>query len=259
MNKHKVGRLLNSVRTEWEKIRPQNLKLVRVENADDASSPTKVYLYNYIGGFDGVTARMVVDELDSLEGELELHINSGGGDLFEGVAIYNAFKNYGGKVVSYIDGVAASAASFVAMAGDEVIIEKNATMMIHDGQGMVIGNAQDMFDAGEILNMLSDTIAEMYADKTGESKEDIRTLMKAETWFNAEEAVELGLADKINGEEDGSKDTEETAAATNRLDLKLFSYKNSKNGPRTSTGPHDDLPEAFDVDGLRDALKGAFA
>lgn len=247
MNRHRAERLLNDIRSRVQMFYKSTgaQRGFRAE-ANNNGSPSSVYLYNTIGGFEGTSAKDVVDTLAELEGPLDLHINSGGGDIFEGVAIHNAFKNYPGKVTSYVDGVAASAASFVALAGEEVVVEKNATMMIHDGQGMVIGNEDDLREAADVLGMLSNTIAEMYAEKMGLEVEEVRTLMKAETWFTAQEAVDKKLADRINGDSPAPEEP------TNKLDLSIFNYKST---PTT----RKDNPPAFDVDGLRDALKGVFA
>lgn len=248
MNMHKVGRLLNNIRTEWEKVRQPGSKVIEVKNA---STRPQMYLYDMIGGFDGITATMVVNTLAQLEGDLDLHINSRGGDIFEGVAIHNAFKNYAGNIEVYIDSMAASAASFVAMAGDKIIIEKNAQMMIHEARATVFdATIEEIDEVKDLMETLNDVIAEMYADRAKADKDHIRALMKAETYFTATEAVEIGLADEING----------VPATTNAFDLSLFNYTTTTvtNTATDQEGPHDH-PPAVDVDGLRDALKGAFA
>jgi ATP-dependent protease ClpP protease subunit len=137
-----------------------------------------------------------------------LHINSGGGDVFDAVAIYSGLRNHKATVNVAVDGIAASAASFIAMAGDTVGIEKPARMMIHDASGLVIGNASDMRDMAELLDDVSDTIAEIYADRAGESTDTWRGRMKSETWYSAQQAVDAKLADSIIGNK--------PAEATNR-------------------------------------------
>ena len=216
--------------------------------AGTAGAPSSIYLYDYIGGWDGVSAKDMVATLAELSGDVDLHINSGGGDIFEGVAIYTALGSYSrGTVRSYIDGIAASAASFVALAGSEVIVEAPATMMIHDGWGFTIGNEQDHLDAAGVLGKLSGTIAEMYAKKAGGTAEEWRTKMRAETWYTAAEAVADGLADRIAGQD--------AAAPANAFDLSVFNYA----GRALAAAPviYNEA-QPFDVDALRDALKGAF-
>ncbi|MFW5899545.1 MAG: phage major capsid protein, partial [Jiangellaceae bacterium] len=130
----------------------------------------------------------------------DLHVNSPGGLVFDGVAIYSALRNHPATVDVSIDGLAASAASFVAMAGDSIAIEKPAKMMIHDAAGLVIGNAADMLEMATLLDELSDTIADIYAERAGGTAEQWRQRMRDETWFSAQQAVEAGLADQINND-----------------------------------------------------------
>lgn len=178
------------------------------------ASTSSIYLYDAIGGWDGIQATDVIQALSGL-GDVSVHINSGGGDIFEGVAIHNAFKNHRGVVTMYIDGVAASAASFIAMAGARIVIEPNATMMIHDGHGLVAGNAKDMRDAADVLDMLSDTIADMYIARTGKgtTKEWRKKMSTKDSWYNAQQALDEGLVDEIAG-----------SSASNTLDLSIFNY-----------------------------------
>lgn len=188
----------------------------RVENS--AQNASKVYLYDAIGGWDGVLAKDVIAAITGL-GDFDLHVNSPGGDIFEGVAIHNAIKNHPGTVTAYIDGVAASAASFIVMAADEVVIEANASMMIHDGWALTIGNAADHRESAALLDMLSDTIAGMYYNKTGRDRKEWREQMAEDTWYSAAEAVEAKLADRIMGDKP-TEDDDDTASAG--LDLTLF-------------------------------------
>lgn len=253
MNQHQQAQLMKTIRGRVEMFHSNTgtERGFRVSNSTDTH--TDVYVYDYIGGWDGVLAKDVVGALAQINGHVNLHINSGGGDIFEGVAIYNAFKNHTGGVTAYVDGVAASAASFIAMAAEKVIIEANATMMIHDGMALCMGNEQELADASALVGKLSDTIAEMYAGKAGGEAKDWRKKMRAETWYNADEAVMDGLADEVNGAASGT---------TNKLDLAIFNYT----GQATQPAPQKLAPAAslvtappLDMDGLRNALKGAFA
>lgn len=170
----------------------------RIENR--ASNLAEVYLYEEIGMW-GISAKDFVADLRGLKAErIELHINSAGGSIFEGVAIYNALLNHPAHVVSIVDSLAASAASFIAMAGEEIEIEKTGRMMIHDGSGGVIGTAKDLREHADLLDGLSAMIAEIYSDRAGGTIEHWRDLMLAETWFSASEAVEAGLANRVAGD-----------------------------------------------------------
>lgn len=183
----------------------------RIENLAGADS-ARIYLYDEIGLW-GITAADFVRELEAIDAErIDLHINSPGGDVFDGVAIYNALRNHSSTVVTYIDGLAASAASFIAQAGTPVRVARNATMMIHDASGLCYGNAEDMLAMAELLEAASDNIADIYAQRSGTVKQ-WRKAMRAETWYNnGAEAVEAGLADEVY--EPGDSPTDRIPAKT---------------------------------------------
>lgn len=163
---------------------------------NSTTGPTEVMIYDEIG-FLGVTAQDFVKDLQDIQGPIDLHINSKGGDVFDGIAIYEALKNRTDPVNVFIDSLAASAASFIAMAGDHISIGRNAQMMIHDAQGMAIGNAKDMKDIAELLDKASNNIADIYMQRAGGTVEQWRTAMRDEKWYSAQEAVATGLADEI--------------------------------------------------------------
>ncbi|MFN6549496.1 head maturation protease, ClpP-related [Mycolicibacterium septicum] len=151
-------------------------------------------------GLGGMSAAQIADQLEAITApELDIRINSPGGSVFDGIAIYNAIERHPAKVTMYIDGLAGSAASFIAMAGDEIVINRYAKMMIHDASGIVVGAAADMGAMAGVLNMLSQTIAQVYADRAGGTTEQWRQAMLTETWYSAEDAVQAGLADRISG------------------------------------------------------------
>jgi ATP-dependent protease ClpP protease subunit len=160
----------------------------------------EVFIYEEIGMW-GVSAKDFVAELRGLKADqIELHINSNGGAVFDGVAIYNALINHPARIVSIVDGIAASAASFIAMAGEEIEIEKTGRMMIHEASGVAMGNAADLRELADLLDGLSDTIAEIYADRAGGTVQEWRDRMLATTWYTASEAVEAGLANRVAGD-----------------------------------------------------------
>lgn len=190
----------------------------------EGESKPKIYIYDEIG-FWGTEASEFVNQLNDIDAdELELHLNSPGGEIFDGLAIYNALKQHKANVSVYVDGFAASAASFIAQAGDEVIMARNAQLMIHDGIAFAYGNEQDMLDTAKLLSDLSDNIADIYAYRAGKrgfatTLEDFRALMRQEVWYNGKEAVEAGLADTVL-----DHDEEEAEEAKNKWDLGLYNY-----------------------------------
>lgn len=168
----------------------------RISNA--APTETAVHIYDVIGGWDGITAADFVRDLAAIDTKtIALHINSPGGDVFDAIAIHAALVNHPATVNVRIDGLAASAASFIAQAGDTIGIEKPATMMIHDASAVAWGNAADMREAAEFLDRVSNSIAGIYADRAGGDAGDWRTAMLATTWYSSAEAVAAGLADSV--------------------------------------------------------------
>lgn len=166
--------------------------------ATPVNDVTAIYLYEEIGGWFGIGATDFVAELNAITTtNIDLHINSGGGSIFDGVAIMTALARHSAEITVYVDGIAASAASFIAMAGDRIVMEPAATMMIHDGLGSTLGNEADHLKSAAILGKLSDTIASVYARRAGGDLATWRETMRAETWYNAEEAVAAGLADEV--------------------------------------------------------------
>lgn len=165
---------------------------------------------------DEVTPKLFKDELNSGDGDITVWINSPGGDVFAAAQIYNMLRDYKGSVTVKIDGLAASAASVIAVAGDTVLMSPVAMMMIHNPATLAIGNAKDMEKAIGMLNEVKESILNAYEDKTGLKRSKLSKMMDDETWFNAKKAVELGFADRIlfvkdeepEEEEDDEKPTE---------------------------------------------------
>jgi ATP-dependent Clp protease, protease subunit len=145
---------------------------------------------------DEVGAKGFIDQLKPL-GDIDLHINSNGGSVPAASAIYNALRRHPGTVDVYVDGMALSAASFIAMAGRKVIMPANAVMMIHDPASEVWGNAAMMRRAADMLDKFKVGLVEAYREKSGLDAEKVGQMMSGETWMTAEEAVNLGFADEI--------------------------------------------------------------
>lgn len=154
---------------------------------------------------DEVTPQLFKDELNTGNGNITVWINSPGGDVFAAAQIYNMLRDYKGSVTVKIDGIAASAASVIAMAGDTVCVSPVAMMMIHNPATMAMGEAKDMQKAIAMLNEVKESILNAYEFKTGLTRARLSHMMDDETWFNAKKAVELGFADKILFDSDEEK------------------------------------------------------
>lgn len=160
--------------------------------------PAELWIYDEIGPSSGITAQAVASVLKQVaaERQLKIRLNSPGGSAFDGIAIYNLLQQRG-RVVVDIDGMALSAASLIAMAGDEIRMAENAMVMIHDPWTLTIGDANDHRDAATRLEKLSGTLVSTYAARTGQSEEKVAGMMSAETWMTSAEALELGFATSV--------------------------------------------------------------
>ena len=150
---------------------------------------------------DDVCPQAFRDELESAQGNVTVQINSPGGDVFAAAQIYNMLRAYKGKVTVFIDSLAASAASVIAMAGDEVEISPVGMIMIHNPSTLAWGDHNEMERTAATLNEIKEAIINAYQAKTHLSREKLSDLMEQETWMNANKAVEMGFADRIRGEE----------------------------------------------------------
>ena len=168
---------------------------IQAKTADTA----EISIYDEIGGW-GISAQQFAKDFKALGNNLKqinLHIHSPGGDVFDGIAIYNLLKNHPANKTVTIDGLAASMASVIAMAGTEIIMPENAMMMIHKPWGVQGGDADDMRKYADLLDKVEDTLIPAYAAKTGKSAEELAEMLAAETWLNGKECVEHGFADKL--------------------------------------------------------------
>jgi ATP-dependent protease ClpP protease subunit len=177
------------------------------------NSAAELMIYGRIGGggfFDeGIGAADVAALLrEAGAGPIDVRINSGGGDVFDGIAIHSLLARHPGTVTVYIDGLAASAASFIALAGHRIVSARNAFMMIHDGMTGTYGNADTHRASADLLDKVSANIADMYAERAGEDVEHWRNLMTVNgedgTWFTGQEALEAGLVDELTEVPDDS-------------------------------------------------------
>jgi len=167
-----------------------------IENKADKSAD--VYIFNEIGDY-GVTAQDFISEIKDLKNTpINLRINSLGGDVFDGMAMYNVIKRREAKTTVYIEGIAASIATIIALGADEVVMAENSLFMIHNAWGGAMGEAEDMRKTAATLDKISSELTDIYRKKTGLSYDAISNMMSDETWLNAEEAYELGFVDTIS-------------------------------------------------------------
>lgn len=191
------------------------------------------------GEMFGVSASEFSTVLDDLPDNIDtiaLRINSPGGEVYEGLAIMNALRAHPARIVAHIDGIAASAASFLAVSADELVMSPHSELMIHEAWGMAVGNADDLRAMASNLERHSVNIASIYDEKAGGGVDFWRDAMRAESWYSAAEAVEAGLADRVDGV-DGT-------GARNTFDVSAFRYASRAEAPapKISTDPPDLSP-----------------
>jgi ATP-dependent protease ClpP protease subunit len=231
----------------------------RIANAaGDDQRPATVHLFDEIG-YWGTSAGDFINELKAITAPtIELRVNSPGGEIFEGYAIYNALAGHPAEITAYVDGLAASAASFIVQSADRIIMQETSQMMIHDGIGFVFGNASDFREQADLLDKLSGQIADIYAARTGIPAADWRTAMLAETWYTAAEAVDAGLADEVAPMKRRSSASSNVAAhdvLSQLWDLSVFRYAGREAAPApTTTGATRTTPAPVDTLGPLETL-----
>jgi ATP-dependent Clp endopeptidase proteolytic subunit ClpP len=219
----RFGRVFNLDDAALEFLKNQRKYTVRPDddehdgwyNIVQKNKSIEIYIYSEIG-YWGVTAQDFIKDMSEREDfdEVVLRINSPGGDVFDGLAILNYLRDLKVQITVKIDALAASAASFIAMAGDEVIMMPNSKMMIHQARGYGYGEADDLRAMADLLDDITSTIADIYTDRAGGEKSEWLDAMKKTTWYSAEEAVESGLADSVaEVAKSGSSKTKNRVAA----------------------------------------------
>lgn len=171
----------------------------RIRNEGDG--PARIDIFDDIGAggwfSEGYTPASFAEAIKGVSGPVDIHINSGGGDVADGIAIANAIRGYPGQKRTVVDGMAASIASVIAQAGDERIVEPGAMLMIHDPLTAQVGNEADFLKTAATLGKHGDNLAQQYADRAGGTAASWRDVMRAEAWYTADEAVAAGLADRV--------------------------------------------------------------
>lgn len=179
-------------RVQTHAAKPTNWYEIR----NDADSSV-VRIYDEIG-FWGVTAADFARDLEAIASpKIEVQINSPGGNVFDGIAIYNTLRTHPAKITTRVDGLAASAASVIAQAGDRRVMVQASQMMIHEAWGAAIGPADELREFADLLDQQNDVLASIYATRAHKPAEEFRALMAAETWLTDQAAVDLGLADEV--------------------------------------------------------------
>jgi ATP-dependent Clp protease, protease subunit len=181
--------------------------------AEKGSNEAEIFIYDAIVSdeleaewFGGVAAQPFVKALRGIDAEtIHLRINSPGGSVFAARAIEQALREHKARIVAHIDGLAASAATFIAMAADEIVMAPGALFMIHKAWTMTYGNADELMTEAALLEKIDGTLADTYAARTGKKADEVLDLMAAETWFSAQEAVDAGFADRIADSEPKAK------------------------------------------------------
>lgn len=164
-----------------------------------AGDTAKVYVYDVIGGWDLDASEFVRGIHQITAPTIDMHVNSPGGFVWDAVSMFEAVAGHPATVNTHIDGLAASAASFLALAGDSVDIARGGRMMIHDAQGVAVGNPADLREYADLLDAVSNDISGYYATKAGGKPAKWRAAMTATTWYSADQAVSAGLADRVAG------------------------------------------------------------
>ncbi|RSS92457.1 Clp protease [Streptomyces sp. WAC02707] len=220
---------------------PQSWYRITNQSADEA----EVMLYDEVGGWLGATADEFINDLRGITASnILLRVNSPGGQVYEGIAIANALRSHPASVTVQVDGIAASIASVIAMAGDRVRMMPNAMIMVHDASGLTVGNAADHRDTADLLDKISGNIADAYAARAGGTRDEWRQVMVAETWYTAEEAVAAGLADEVvptPKRGDGEPEMRQ------QFDLAAYGY----------TGPRAEQPKAEEPLDVTEHVAGA--
>ncbi|HHL0346125.1 TPA: head maturation protease, ClpP-related [Listeria monocytogenes] len=192
------------------------------KNSSENQEVAELYLYGTIGNgwFDDITSGNVKEFLNTSDvSQLNVHVNSGGGDVFESIAIHNLLKSHSAKISIYIDGLAGSGASVIAMAGDEIIMPRNAMMMIHKAWTVAAGNADEFRKVANDMDKIDHAVTESYTGRFVGEREELVTLLTNEEWLTADECMALGFCDSVgeiqlNENEDEPEDSNENEAQT---------------------------------------------
>lgn len=224
----------------------------RAETKQEENSAT-IYLYDMIVDSDeeaewwgGVSPGTFARTLNAMTApEIHLRVKSPGGSVFAARAMEQSIREHSSRIITHVDGLAASAASFLILPSDEIIVAPGSFIMIHKAWTLAWGNQDDLLKTANLLGQIDGSLVKSYADKTGQSPEEIADWMTAETWFEAERAVELGFADRV-------ATTEKTSAMAHAWDLSAFT--NAPTPQSSPPAPQDTQLEQPDRDAMHRAV-----
>ncbi len=202
---------------------------------NEESGTTEITIYGIIGDSwwdDSVSASDIDNALKSITGDIVIHLNSPGGDVFDGIAIYNRLKKHEGKVTINVDGWACSAASVIAMSADELVMGLGSMMMIHEASSIVWGTKTDMRKEADVLDELEEGIIDIYMTKANVTREEIRAAVDAETWYSAQKAVDIGFATSTAAANSKDKEISQLKAQLSAAQDELEQIKSPKNEPK---------------------------
>lgn len=176
----------------------ENMKHTRFDFKNEAERAV-LKIYDYVGSWENVNTETIESQLLEANGKpLDIYINSYGGEVFEGFAIYNMLKRYEGFKTVYVDGIAASIASVIALSGNKIIMNKLSMFMIHNASSWAYGNADEIQKTVDALKSISALIRDLYVEKTSLTAEQVQEYMDAEKFFTAKECLECGFCDEIS-------------------------------------------------------------
>jgi ATP-dependent Clp endopeptidase proteolytic subunit ClpP len=242
---------------------PATLKDFRAEAATDGGA-YNIYIYDIIDDWFGVMASDIVMALADAGGsDVVVHVNSPGGMVSEGLAIFNTFRAYGGNVEFRVEGFAASAASVVVMSGNKVVMEPGSMMMVHEAWGGAIGTAEELRSQADLLDKLSDNMAGIYANKAGKTAAYWMEQMSQNggdgTWYNAQEAVDAGLADEVGGSSSQAGEGSAAAKVTSSIFAQVLAPQNRVAATAATVNNKQDEEPPLDWAGFLQGLKGVQA
>lgn len=234
----------------------------RTENIAGSNEAT-IYLYDMIVDSDieaewwgGVSPQSFIKELNGITASIiHLRVNSPGGSVFAARAIEQAIREHSATVIAHIDGIAASAASFLIMAADHVEMAPGSFLMIHKAWTYAYGNADDMLKTAEMLDQIDGSLVKTYSVATGQSEEDIKNWMAAETWFDAKQAVDLSFADTVYEEDANSKNFAQKSS--NKWDLSAYAHAPDMAAAVLQDEPNQPNLNVIDRDAMARAVRVA--
>lgn len=207
---------------------------------NEAAEYTEITIYGIIGDSwweDSVSASDIDNALKTISGDIVINLNSPGGDAFDGIAIYNRLKKHDGKVTINVDGWACSAASVIAMAADELVMGLGSMIMIHEASSLVWGTKTEMRKEADVLDELEEGIIDIYMTKASVSREEIRNMVDAETWFGAQKAVDIGFATSTAATDGKDKEITQLRAQITNMQSELEQLKNKPQKDEPTPAP----------------------